>query len=48
MVYLIVGTIVCLSGVGLLMNGLDLPGIILLLVGAAFGMKGRWKIDKNK
>ena len=46
MIYLIFGTIIALAAIGLMVYGLDLFGIILLLIGAALGFKGRNKLDK--
>ncbi len=48
MKYLIFGAIVSLIGVWLLMTGLSLPGIIILLVGISFGVKGRNEMDRHK
>jgi hypothetical protein len=49
MVYLIVGTIITLSGIGLMMNKdslIGFLGIIVFLVGGAIGLKGRKTLDK--
>ncbi len=51
MIYLIVGTILTLAGVGLMMNKdslLSLLGIILFLVGISIALKGRRELDKFK
>jgi hypothetical protein len=48
MVYLIVGAIIALSGIGLMMNEFRLIGIIIALLGAAIGFKGRRELDKFK
>jgi len=47
MKYLIIGSILSLIGVGLLFSKISLPGIILLLIGIYFGLKGRREIDKK-
>lgn len=41
MKYLVAGVIISIVGVGLLMNNIDLAGVIVLLVGLAIGSKGR-------
>ena len=46
MVYLFVGTIVCLTGLGLMLNGFSFIGIIIVLIGGAIGLKGRRRLDK--
>jgi hypothetical protein len=48
MIYSIIGSVVGLAGVGLLISKISLPGIILLVVGAAIGLKGRREIDKKR
>ena len=48
MIYLIIGSVVALAGVGLIVSKTSLPGIILLIVGAAIGLKGRREIDKKR
>jgi len=48
--YLIIGAIVCLAGVGLMMQGssvLGLFGVIVFLIGGYIGLKGRRKLDKK-
>jgi hypothetical protein len=48
--YLIIGAIVCLAGVGLMMQGksvLGLLGIIIFLIGGSIGLKGRRKLDRK-
>ena len=46
--YLIVGTIITLTGVGLMVSGFKPFGIVLVLIGAAIGLKGRRELDKFK
>ena len=49
MVYLIVGTIITLTGIGLMMNKdglIGFLGIIVFLIGGAIGLKGRRSFDK--
>ena len=48
MLYLILGAIIALGGVGLIMTQKSLPGIILLLIGVFIGLKGHRDIDKNR
>lgn len=48
MKYLIIGAILSLAGVWVIANKNILVGIIVLLLGAAIGLKGRQNIDKNK
>ena len=48
MIYLILGTIISLIAIGLIIHGLKLFGMLLLLIGAALGIKGRNKLDKGK
>jgi len=49
MIYLVIGTIICLSGIGL-MNSEDsllkMIGMVLLIIGASIIFKGRREIDK--
>ena len=47
MIYLIVGSIISLIGVGFILFKFNLIGIILLLIGVSFGLKGRREIDKK-
>jgi uncharacterized membrane protein AbrB (regulator of aidB expression) len=47
MKYLIIGAIVCLLGIGLMQIDQGLIGIIVLLIGAAIGFKGRRKINND-
>jgi len=47
MIYLIIGTIISLTGVGLIISKISLLGIILLLIGASIGLKGRRDLDKR-
>jgi hypothetical protein len=46
MVYLFVGTIICLTGVGLMLNGFRMIAIIVVLIGGAILLTGRRKLDK--
>jgi hypothetical protein len=48
MIYLIIGSVVTLAGVGLIVSKISLPGIILLIVGVAMVRKGRREIDKKR
>jgi len=45
--YLIIGTIISLTGVGFILSKFNFLGIILLLIGISFGLKGRREIDKK-
>ena len=47
MIYLIVGAIISLAGVGFILLKFNFFGIILLLIGVSFGLKGRREIDKR-
>jgi hypothetical protein len=47
MIYLIIGAIISLIGVGFILSKFNFLGIILLLIGVSFGLKGRRKIDKK-
>ena len=47
MIYLIVGAIISLTGVGFILFKFNFLGIILLLIGVSFGLKGRREIDKK-
>ena len=46
MVYLYVGVVIALIGIGLSMNGFIFSGQIVVLIGAAIGFKGRRMLDK--
>ena len=51
MTYLIVGVIITLISVGLMMSKntlIDIIGMLLLIVGLYFGLKGRRELDKFK
>lgn len=48
MVYLYVGVIIVLFGIGLSTNGFIFFGQIVVLIGAAVIFKGRRKLDKFK
>ena len=45
--YLIIGTLISLTGVGFILFKFNFIGIILLLIGISFGLKGRRDIDKE-
>lgn len=47
MVYLIIGTIISLAGIGFIISKIKIIGLILLLIGISVGLKGRREIDKN-
>ena len=47
MIYLIVGAIISLTGVGFILFKFNFIGIILLLIGVSFGLKGRREMDKK-
>lgn len=51
MIYLVLGTIICLSGIGLMSSSgsfLKMLGMLLLVVGASIIFKGRRALDKYK
>ncbi len=48
MIYLIIGTIISLAGVGFILLKNSLLGIILLLIGVSIGLKGRRELDKRE
>ena len=41
MKYVVGGVIISLAGIGLLMNNMDLAGVVVLLIGLVIGSKGR-------
>ena len=47
MIYLIIGAIISLAGVGFILLKFNFLGIIFLLIGVSFGLKGRREIDKK-
>jgi len=50
MIYLILGVIVCLTGLGLMSSGngsLELMGVIVLIIGAFIISKGRKRLSKS-
>jgi len=47
MIFLIVGMVVGLSGLGLMMSGYRLLGVIVLMIGGGISLKGRNKLDKK-
>jgi len=47
MVYLVVGGIISLAGVGLMISGERLLGITVVLIGGSISLKGRRDIDKR-
>ena len=48
MVYLIIGTIIALVGIGLMTVKYKLIGLIIMLIGGSFLLKGRRELDKLK
>jgi len=48
MFYMIFGLIILLFGIGLTTYGLKLIGTIVLIIGAALGLKGSRRFYKNK
>ena len=48
MIYLIIGSLISLAGVGFILAKLSIIGIILLIVGVFVGLKGRKELDKRE
>jgi len=48
MIYLVIGTIISLTGVGLIMKDISLFGVLFLIIGVSIGLKGRNEIDKKR
>jgi hypothetical protein len=48
LIYLIIGSIISLAGVGFMLLKISIIGIILLIVGVFVGLKGRKELDKRE